>query len=216
MDFVAARRNMVASQLRPNEVNDPAVIGAMGAVPREKFLQPSQRQFAYVDEDLPVGHGRFIMEPLVLARLLQMAEVQPTEAALVIGAAGGYSAAVLAQLASSVVGLESDPALSAAATRALAELKIDNVAVINGPLTAGCPGQAPFDVIFINGAVDHVPDAIKRQLADGGRLVTVVRQNGVGRCTLITRTEDAFGARSDYDAATPVLPGFEAKAGFVF
>jgi protein-L-isoaspartate(D-aspartate) O-methyltransferase len=216
MDFVAARRNMVASQLRPNEVNDPAVIAAMGAVPREKFLQPSQRQFAYVDEDLPIGNGRYIMEPLVLARLLQMAEVQPHEAALVIGAAGGYSTAVLAQMASSVVGLESDPALSAAATRALAELKIDNVALVNGPLTAGCPSQAPFDVIFINGAVDAIPDAIKRQLADGGRLVTVVRHGGVGRGTLVTRTGDAYGVRSDFDAATPVLPGFEQKPKFVF
>lgn len=216
MDFVAARRNMVASQLRPNEVNDPAVIAAMGAVPREKFLQPSQRQFAYVDEDLPLGNGRYIMEPLVLAKLLQMAEVQPHEAALVIGAAGGYSAAVMAQLASTVVGLESDPALSTAAARALADLKIDNVALVNGPLTAGCPSQAPFDVIFINGAVDDIPEAIKRQLADGGRLITVVRQRGVGRGTLITRTGDAFGVRADFDAATPVLPGFEQKPKFVF
>jgi len=216
MDFAAARRKMVASQLRPNEVNDPAVVAAMGAVPREKFLQPAQRQFAYVDEDLPIGNGRAIMEPMVLARLLQLAETLPTDSALVIGAGTGYATAVLARLTSSVVAIESDPALAATASRVLAELGVDTAAVVQGPLAAGAPTQGPFDVIVINGAVDHIPDAVKKQLANGGRLVCVLRDGPVGRGTLVTRNGDAFGLRQDFDAATPVLPGFAKQVGFVF
>lgn len=216
MDFAAARRKMVASQLRPNEVNDPAVIAAMGAVPREKFLQPAQRQFAYVDEDLPIGNGRAIMEPMVLARLLQLAETQPTDSALVIGAGTGYSTAVLARLTSSVVAIESDAVLASTASRVLAELGVDTAAVVQGALADGAPTQGPFDVILINGAVDHVPEAVKKQLANGGRLVCVLRDGPVGRGTLITRNGEAFGMRQDFDAATPVLPGFVKQPGFVF
>ena len=216
MDFAAARRKMVSSQLKPNEVNDPVVIAAMGAVPREKFLQPAQRQFAYVDEDLPIGNGRAIMEPMVLARLLQLAETQPTDSALVVAAGTGYAVAVLARLTSSVVAIESDPVLAAAASRVLTELAVDNAAVVQGPLPAGAPTQAPFDVILINGAVDEIPDALKRQLSDGGRLVGVVREGPIGRGTLVTRSGQAFGIRTEFDCATPVLPGFTKQPGFVF
>lgn len=216
MDFELARRNMVASQLRPNEVNDPAVIAAMGAVPREKFLQPAQRQFAYVDEDLPIGRGRVIMEPLVLARLLQLADTQPTDSAMVVAAGGGYSTAVLARLTSSVVGVEPDPELAAQATRVLAELAVDNAAIVQAPAVGGVPNQGPFDVILINGAVDEVPAALRQQLAHGGRLVGIVRQGPIGRGTLVTRIGDSFGVRQEFDAATPVLPGFERRPGFVF
>ena len=216
MDFDQARQKMVASQLRPNEINDPAVIGAMGAVPREKFLKPAQRQFAYVDEDLPIGAGRVIMEPLVLARLIQLADAQPSDAALVVASGAGYSTAVLARLCSSVVGVEADPELAGQSGRVLAELGIDNAAVIQGAPRNGAPGQGPFDVILINGAVDEIPVPIRDQLADGGRLVAIVRQGPIGRGTLVTRSGSAFGRRQDFDAATPVIPGFEREVGFVF
>ncbi len=216
MDFAAARRNMVASQIKTNRVSDPLVIEAMGAVPRERFLPAEQRQFAYVDEDLSIGQGRVIMEPMVLARLLQLADIQTGDSAMVIGAGAGYSSAVLARMASSVVAVESDATLAAAASKTLAELNVDNAAVVTGDLQRGKPEQGPFDVIFINGAVDMIPEALKQQLADGGRLVCIVREGPIGRATLITRTGTAFGHRQDFDAATQVLPGFTKQPGFVF
>jgi protein-L-isoaspartate(D-aspartate) O-methyltransferase len=216
MDFAAARKNMVASQVKTNRVTDPLVIEALSEVPREKFLPAEQRNFAYVDEDLPIGKGRVIMEPMVLARLLQMAEVQDTDAALVLGAGAGYSAAVLARMASSVVAVESDPELAARAARVLAELGIDNAAVVTGDLAAGKADQGPFDIIFINGAVEFIPEGLQRQLADGGRLICIVSEGPVGRATIVTRTGDAFGKRQEFDAMTPVLPGFHKKPGFVF
>jgi protein-L-isoaspartate(D-aspartate) O-methyltransferase len=216
MDFAAARRNMVASQIKTNRVTDPLVIDAMLAVPREQFLPAEQRQFAYVDEDLPIGGGRVIMEPMVLARLLQLAEIQPEDSALVIGAGTGYSTAVLAHMASSVVAVESDAALAERAAKTLAALNVDNAAVVQGDLLRGKPEQGPFDVIFINGAVDFVPDALKQQLADGGRLVCIVRDGPNGRATLVTRTGHAFSQRQEFDASTPLLPGFAKQKGFVF
>lgn len=216
MDFAAARRNMVASQIKTNRVSDPLVIEAMGAVPRERFLPTEQRQFAYVDEDLPIGHGRVIMEPMVLARLLQLADVQPGDNALVIGAGTGYSTAVLAYMASSVVAVESDPALAASAAQTLSELNVDNAAVVTGDFQRGKPEQGPFDIIFINGAVDFIPEALTQQLSDGGRLVCIVREGPIGRATLVTRSGTAFGRRQDFDAATSVLPGFMKQPGFVF
>ncbi|MBL8628820.1 MAG: protein-L-isoaspartate O-methyltransferase [Rhodospirillaceae bacterium] len=216
MDFAAARHNMVVSQIKTNRVTDPLVIEAMEAVPREKFLAPEQRQFAYVDEDLPIGKGRVIMEPMVLARLLQLADIQTTDSALLIGAGTGYSTAVLARMASSVVAVESEPDLVAWAAKVLTELSVDNAAVVSGEPTRGKPEQGPFDVIFINGAVSSVPEALKNQLADGGRLVAIVAEGPVGRATLITRSGNAFGHRTEFDAATPVLPGFQKQPGFVF
>jgi protein-L-isoaspartate(D-aspartate) O-methyltransferase len=216
MDFAAARHNMVVSQIKTNRVTDPLVIEAMEAVPREKFLPPEQRPFAYVDKDLPIGKGRVIMEPMVLARLLQLADIQTSDSALVIGAGMGYSTAVLARMASSVVAVESDPDLVAAASKVLTELSVDNAAVVSGELTRGKPEQGPFDVIFVNGAVSVVPDALKNQLADGGRMVVIVADGPVGRATLITRSGNAFGHRTEFDAATSILPGFQKQTGFVF
>jgi len=216
MDFAAARRNMVVSQIKPNRVTDPLVVDAISDVPREKFLPIAQRQFAYVDDDLPIGKGRVIMEPMVLARLLQLADIQTTDNALLIGAGTGYSTAVLARMASSVVAVESDPDLAASASKILAELSVDNAAVVAGDLTRGKPEQGPFDVIFINGSVDVLPEHLKSQLADGGRLVCIINEGRVGRATLVTRSGNAFGHRQEFDAATPVLPGFQKQPGFAF
>ncbi|MBL8643779.1 MAG: protein-L-isoaspartate O-methyltransferase [Rhodospirillaceae bacterium] len=216
MDFAAARRNMVASQIKTNRVTDPLVIEAISEVPREKFLAPEQRNFAYVDDDLPIGKGRVIMEPMVLARLLQLADVQTSDNALLIGAGTGYSTAVLARMASSVVAVESDPDLAARASKILTELPVDNAAVVSGDLARGKPEQGPFDVIFINGAVATIPDGLKNQLADGGRLVGIVADGPMGRATLVTRSGNAFGHRTEFDAATPILPGFQKQTGFVF
>jgi len=217
MDYTAARLNMVESQIRTNRVIDPAVTSALAQVPRELFVPKPMRGFAYVDDDLDVGGGRFIVEPLVLARLLIGAAIKPTDVVLNIGDATGYATAVISKVAQTVVTLECDGEWAGRATQALNDLGIDNAAVVQGALEAGYPAQAPYDVILFSGAVTEVPSAICRQLADGGRLVSVVHTApGVGKGTLIVRVGDTYGRRVLFDAATPLLPGFQPKPKFVF
>ncbi len=216
MDFAAARRKMVASQIRTSEVSDPVVVEAISAVPRELFVPPAQQAFAYIDEDLAIGKGRYLIEPVVLAKLLQLADLQATDIALIVGAGTGYSAAVLARLVRSVVALESDAALAAQAGKVLAGIAPGQVTVVSGDLKAGWPAKSPYDVILIDGAVSALPVGFKPQLADGGRLVCVVRDGPVGRATLVTRSGDSYGSRQEFDAMTPILPGFEKQPKFVF
>lgn len=216
MDFAAARRKMVASQIRTSEVTDPVVVEAMGAVPRERFVPEANRPFAYVDEDLAIGKHRYMMEPVVLARLLQLADLQPSDNALVVGAGTGYAAAVMAGLVQSVTALEADPALTDFAAKALAEVAPGKATVVKGDLKAGWPPRSPYDVILIDGAVSSLPAGFKAQLADGGRMVCIVREGPVGRATLVTRAGDSYGSRQEFDAMTPILPGFEKQPGFVF
>ncbi len=217
MDFAAARHNMVESQIRTNRVTDPGVIAAMGDVPRERFLPKHLQGVAYVDEDIPIGPGRYLMEPMVLARLLQEAAIQPGELVLNIGAGVGYDAAVMARFATTVVGLESDGALAKTAGRTLSELGVDNVAIVEGPLELGFPKQAPYDVIVFSGAVERVPPEIPQQLAPNGRLLMVIEPPGEpGRATLISRRGDVLSRRILFDAAVRTLPGFERERGFVF
>ncbi len=216
MDFAAARRKMVASQIRISEVTDPVVVEAMGAVARELFVPPANRAFAYIDKDIAIGKGRYLIEPVVLARLLQLADVQPTDNALVVGAGPGYGAAVLALLARSVVALESDRGLAEQAGEILATLAPGQVTVVLGDLKSGWPARSPYDVILFDGAVSALPVGFKPQLADGGRLVCIVRDGPVGRASLITRAGDSYGSRQEFDAMTPILPGFEKQPKFVF
>jgi protein-L-isoaspartate(D-aspartate) O-methyltransferase len=214
--FAAARRHMVASQLLPNKVVDPRVIAAMSAVPRELFVPPSYRAVAYLDEDIPLAPGRYLMEPMLLARLLQAAEIEGQELVLVVGCASGYAAAVLSRLANTVVALESDAALVAQAQALLGQLGVDNVAVVRDQLAAGLADQAPYDVILIDGAVERVPDALTAQLAEGGRLIAVLREAAIGQATLLKRSGGLIARRTLFDAATPHLPGFAVESGFVF
>jgi len=217
MNFEQARFNMVENQVRANRVTDPAVLTAMETVPRELFVPKALRGIAFVDEDLAMDNGRYLMEPLVLARMVQAVALQPSDVVLDVGCATGYSTAVLAHIASTVVALESDPELVQRATRTLTDLSLDNAVVVAGPLADGYPGQAPYDVIVIGGAVAAVPDSLRDQLADGGRLVAVVgdgRWNS--RITVIERHGEAFGRRALFDAATPPLPGFEPAPTFAF
>jgi protein-L-isoaspartate(D-aspartate) O-methyltransferase len=216
MDYVTARRNMVESQLRPNKVTDQVVLDALAAVPRELYVPEPLRGVAYVDEDIPLGGGRFLMEPMILARLVQLAAVQPGDAVLVVGSGTGYGAAIVSRLANRVVALESDRGLAQSAAENLKAAGAANVAVIEGPLPAGAPQLAPFDVVFFEGSVDAVPPAVVEQLANGGRLVAVVNQDGIGRATLMTRRAGVGASRVAFDAAVPRLPGFEKVAAFVF
>ena len=216
MDFSAARQTMVATQILTGAVTDPLVIAAIGAVPREVFVPEARRAVAYVDEDLAIGKGRFVIEPLVLARLLQIADVQPADRALVIGAGTGYAAAVLGRMAANVIALESDRDLANTAAQALVSAGAANVRVVTGDLTAGYPSGGPYDVIVIAGAVNAIPDQIKQQLADEGRLVTVLRNGPVGRGVLVERVGASYGLRDGFDAVTALVPGFAKQSTFVF
>lgn len=217
MDKSLARRQaMVDGQIRPNRVSDERVTAALLAVPREVFLPKALRGVAYIDEDIPIGGGRFLMEPVVFARLLQAAAIGPDDAVLDVGCGTGYSSAVLAQLASAVVALEVDPDLGQRANANLAELGVDNVAVVEGELPAGYAEQGPYDVIFVNGAVETVPEALLQQLGEDGRMLLVERRHGVGKAMCYAMFDGNIGRRELFDAQVPLLPGFARKPAFVF
>ncbi len=215
-DYTAARRHMVDSQIRPNKVTDERIMDAMGKVPRESFVPPSLRGVAYIDEDIQIAPGRYLTEPQVLARMIQAAEISPTDTVLEIGSATGYGSAVLSHLAESIVAVESEHDLAEIANKALAALDITNVAVVEGKLDKDYSRQGPFNVVFVNGAVEVVPDSWTKALADGGRLVCVEIVNGVGMAVLYTKVAGVPGRRLLFDARTPLLPGFQRAASFIF
>jgi protein-L-isoaspartate(D-aspartate) O-methyltransferase len=216
--FEAARRHMVESQLLPNKVTDDRVLDAFARVSRELSVPEMLRPVAYVDQDLPLGRGRFLMEPMVAARLIQAAAPARAETALVVGAGTGYEAVVLSQLTRNVVALEEDPALARQARAALVDENIAAVSVVEGPLAEGWKQRGPYDVVLFAGAIAGVSSEIESQLSQDGRLVAVIRAEpgSVGRATLITRRSGVIARRVIFDAATPFLPGFAPKPAFVF
>src|SRR6185369_14228497 len=192
-EYAAVRLNMVESQLRTNKVTDLRVLGAFLELPRELFVPDRLRGVAYVDEDVPLAGGRYLMEPMVMARLVQLAAIKPTDSVLEIGTGTGYGAAVLSQLADTVVGVESDPALAQTAEITLRQLNVRNVSIVTGPFAEGSAKMAPYDVIVFSGAAERVPPRVLEQLAEGGRLVAALATPGEpGRATLITRVGGAF------------------------
>jgi protein-L-isoaspartate(D-aspartate) O-methyltransferase len=217
-DYAKVRMNMVESQIRPNKVTDPAVLNAFLEVSRELFVPEALRGAAYIDEDLAIGRGRFLIEPMVLARLVQAAAIGSGDVALEVGSGAGYGAAILSRLAKSVVAVEGDDALVAAARAALAASGAANVTIVKDDPTKGHGARAPYDVILLGGAVAHVPEALTAQLAEGGRLVGVVKPNdgSVGQALLIERVPGGFSRRVLFDAAIAELPGFEPASAFEF
>lgn len=219
-DFAAARHNMVESQVRVNGVTDGRVIDAMAAVPRERFVPQSRQSLAYVDEDIAIsesgGRPRFLMEPRVFAKLVQLAAIGADDLVLDVGCGTGYSTAVLARLAGTVVGLESDSDLAARAAATLADLSVDNAVVVTGALSEGYPKQAPYDVIFLSGAAAIIPESFKAQLKDGGRIVAVVGNGISGRARVFIRSGETLSGRDAFDANIQPLPEFEAVESFVF
>lgn len=215
--YETARLNMVESQLKPNKVTMPAILEAMGDVPRENFVPRSLRGIAYVDDDIALGNGRHLTEPMVLGRLIEAARIGASDIVLLIGCATGYAPSVLARLANTVVAIEGDADLAQQASETLAHLGADNAVVIEGALAEGYADQAPYQAIIIDGAVAEVPPKILAQLADGGRLTAVVSPDGaLGKGTLYQRIGDAVSHREIFDASIPLLPGFEPIPTFQF
>jgi protein-L-isoaspartate(D-aspartate) O-methyltransferase len=219
-DFSTARQKMVDGQVRPSDVTDPRILDAMLTVPREAFVPESQRALAYLDLDLDVGEGghakRFLIKPVVIAKMLQAAEIMATDNVLVVGCASGYAAAVVAKLGSRVTATESDGALAAQAGDVLAKLGFGNVTVRTQAAADGDEADAPYDVIVLAGATEIVPDRLYRQLKDGGRLVGVFATSRPPRAMIVTHSHADFGDRALFDAAVPVLPGLERPPAFVF
>ena len=217
MDYARARLNMVENQLRPNRIDDRPLIDAMSDVPRERFVPKALAGVAYTDEDLRLPDGRYLIEPLALARLIQSARVDQEDVVLVLGCATGYAAAVLSRLAATVILLVPDEASTAKIEPLLDELGADNVVVVaGGDPTAGHPSQAPFDVILLTGSVDTVPPALLEQIGEGGRLVAVVAGERVGRGVLFTRLHGVIGQRTLFDARIPPLAGVVRETEFAF
>ena len=218
--FSTARLKMVDGQVRTSDVIDSRIVDAMLEVPREAFVPENKRALAYLDLDLDVTEGgsarRFLIKPVVTAKLLQAAEIKATDAVLVVGCATGYAAALAAKLAGQVTATETDPALAAKAKEVLAQLGLGSVTVRAADPAEGNPAGAPYDVILLNGATEIVPDRLYAQLKDGGRLVGVFAMAQPQRATIVTRSHGVLGNWVLFDATAPVLLGMERRPAFVF
>jgi len=217
-DFALARRNMVDGQLRPNRVTNALLLAAVGELPRERFLPEGLKSVAYSDEDVPLGNGRFLMEPMVLGRLIQTLQPLAADKALVVASGQGYGAALLARLVQSVVGVENDATMAGSADQTIKALGFGNVSLRTGRPEAGAPESGPYDIILIEGAVREIPRAILDQLAEGGRLATVLAgaPGALGVAQLVVKEGGVTSGRPLFDAGTPVLPGFAPPARFTF
>jgi protein-L-isoaspartate(D-aspartate) O-methyltransferase len=215
-DFAAARRAMVDCQVRPSDVTRYAIIEAMLWAPRELFVPQARREVAYAGAEVELAPGRVLLEPRTLAKMIEAAQIGAHDLVLDLAPGSGYSTAVIARMAEAVIAIEPDPDLLDWAQRLLAELEVDNAVVSAGEPAAGDPAHGPFDVIFINGAVDQVPEALASQLKEGGRLVALFRDGAVSKCCVVTRVGAGMSRRFVFDASGPLLSGFEKTAEFVF
>lgn len=220
--YTQLRQAMVDSQVRTTNVTELRLLDAMLSVPREAFVPDSQKPFAYIDEDILVhtaqdGVKRYLMEPSPFARLAQLAEIAPDHLVLDVGCGTGYSSAVLSHLAGAVIALEEDEELAELATSRLSEFGYDSVAVVTGPLVNGFAGEGPYDIIFVNGSVEHVPSALLDQLKSGGRLVVIEGKGLTASAMLYVKDDEGvIGSRKAFNAAVEPLPGFRREAEFVF
>ena len=216
--FATARKAMVDCQLRPSKVTDQFILDAFMKIPRENFVGKQQRALAYVDEDLPLSGGRCLMEPMVLARLLQALEIRPDDSVLIVGAGCGYGTAVAAKLAGSVIAIETRANLVDKAQDVLVSIGIDNAAIVKSRLVDGYPEEGPYDRILIEGGVETVPDSLLKQLTPKGRLAAIYRKpdHPVGVASVWTRSGKEFTRTPLFDARVPNLDEFNAKVEFSF
>ena len=213
-EFATRRVMMVDTQVRPSDVTKFPIIDAMLTVPRETFVPDDKREVAYVGENLPLAPGRVVLEARTLAKLLEALDVQPGDLVLDLGCGLGYSTAVIARLAETVVAVEEDEALAADAQRILSEEGVDNAVVVTGKLTDGAAKCAPYDVITVEGGVEVMPESLLSQLKDGGRIGAVFMDGAVGTARIGYRIDGSMTWRSVFNAAAPVLPGFRKAQGF--
>lgn len=220
--FAQARRMMVDGQIRTSDVTDLRLLDAMFEMPRERFVPPDKAGLAYLDDNISVSQpaagqpSRSLLKPMVLAKLLQAAEVGAADDVLDVGSATGYAAALLSRLARHVVALEEEESLGAHASKALAELGANNVSVVIGPLAAGWPTRAPYDMILLEGRTEIRPQVLFQQLKDGGRLLCVQGKGPVAKAMLYRADGGDVSGRPIFDALAPVLPGFAERPTFVF
>ena len=213
-DYAARRVMMVDTQVRPSDVTKFPIIAAMLAVPREAFLPEAQREAAYVGENTPIAAGRVVLEARTLAKLLDALDIQPTERVLDLGCGYGYSSAVIARLAGSVVSVEQEPALAAAAAVNLAA-QVGNAELVTGTIAAGAAAKGPYDVVILQGGVETVPDAVLAQVRDGGRIAAVFMTGALGVAQVGYKAGGVVTWRYAFNATAPVMPGFGAVRGFV-
>lgn len=216
IDYEAARIKMVDNQVRTTDVTSHSVLRAFLTVPREAFVPENMKSLAYIDNDIQVAPGRYIMEASPLAKLLQLAAITKSDLVLEIGCSTGYATALLSQVASAVVAVESDADLAAKATSTLASLGCDNAVVVTGDLEQGHAAEAPYDVIFVNGAVEEVPETLFAQLRDGGRLVTVVGYGNASTARMYLKEHGVVSESTYFNTSVRPLPGFRKAAEFVF
>ncbi|MBE2277499.1 MAG: protein-L-isoaspartate O-methyltransferase [Rhodobacteraceae bacterium] len=214
-EFASRRVMMVDTQVRPSDVTKFPIIEAMLQVPRESYVPDPRREVAYAGVNLDLGDNRVILEPRTLAKMLDALDVQPTELVLDLGPALGYSAAVLARLAQTVVAVEEDEAMADEAQRVLSQEGVDNAVVVRGPLTGGAAKHGPYDAIVIEGGVEAVPAAILEQLRDGGRIAAIFMDGGLGTVRIGYRETGGVDWRDVFNATAPVLPGFGKDRSFV-
>ena len=218
MRFVTLRKAMVDSQIRPNKVIDDQVIEAFSTVPRELFVSRNMQEMAYIDEDIHLSGGRFIIEAMVMARMVQALKLTPSDNVMCIGAGNGYGAAILSSLAASVIAVETRTQMVEKAQQIVAGLDIGNVAVVKSRLQDGYPSEAPYQGIIIEGGVEYVPQALFDQLSEGGHLVCVLRPRGleVGEAMIWRKQCDHVTPKTLFTAQVPVLDEFKLKSKFAF
>lgn len=216
VDMAKARALMVEAQVRTNDVTDLRVIEAMSRLPRERFVPQDKRHLAYSDAYVPLGGDRVLLDPRSFAKLVQLAEITEEDRILDIACGLGYSTAVLASMAREVVGVEEDEALATEATRAMREYGAAKARIVRAQLDQGDKASAPFDIIFINGAVQQVPPALVSQLREGGKLLAIFRDGPVGKAHFCVQRGGSLSHRVAFDATVPLLHRFERSRSFVF
>lgn len=214
-DFAQCRTMMVDTQVRPNDVTSYPVIEAMLNVPREQFVPDTRRDVAYAGDNISLGDNRVMVEPRTLGKMMEVLDLKSSDLVLNVGCAYGYSAAVMARIAEAVVAVESDETMATEAQARLAAQDIFNVVVVKAGLTEGCPSQAPYDAMLIEGGIEELPDALADQLRDGGRVVALFRENNLGVVRVGLKLDGRINWRFAFNAGAPILPGFAKQPGFV-
>jgi protein-L-isoaspartate(D-aspartate) O-methyltransferase len=214
-DFSTRRMVMVDTQVRPSDVTKFPIIDAMLTIPRETYFPTALREAAYLGDNVDIGGGRVVLEARTLAKMLDALDIQPVDVVLDLGCGLGYSTAVIARLAHTVVAVEEDADLAATAQATLGTTDVDNAVVYHGPLAAGAPKHGPYDAITVQGAVEMVPEAILAQLKNGGRIGCLFMEGTLGVARVGYKSDGQVTWRSVFNASAPVLPGFGAVRAFV-